>query len=482
MDLFNADDAYCDMRLDLQPYLKQLRQMKRTLPMSACFQLEAVEERAVVGRYDGPEARVRGIFDLKNAGGQCGRRSARRHLHRPHHRPGGHRLRRRLRFGAGPGGHRLICPIGTKKQALHPGRIGEFNIDNSVTHGKIKSTLTGCLRPVRMTGPVRAGRRLRPPFLHGSVKEKDDLSYPETQKKRNAMAIPFQYESEYKRKLCTPDEAARVVKSGDWLDISMGCAFPSLMDAAIAKRKEELYGVKIRGYLIQQPIQMVECDPGREHFIYNSWHMSGYERKLCDRGMCSFNPMVFRNLGAYYQHFLTVNVAMMCVTPMNQHGYFNFSLSNASARAVLDKADIVILEINENLPWVYGGLDECIHIDDVDMIVEGPHNPLPSIQTPPASEAETRIAEFVVENMDDGATPAAGHRLAAQRRGPDAGPVRSAGSGHPHGNAVRLLSGYVPGRKDRPTSARTSTAIRACSALPSAPRICTTGCGRIPAW
>ncbi len=27
---------------------------------------------------------------------------------------------------------------------------------------------------------------------------------------------------------------------------------------------------------------------------------------------------------------------------MNQHGYFNFSLSNASARAVLDKADIVI--------------------------------------------------------------------------------------------------------------------------------------------
>ena len=84
------------------------------------------------------------------------------------------------------------------------------------------------------------------------------------------MAIPFDYTSEYKRKLRTPEEAARVVKSGDWLDISMGGAFPSLMDEAIAKRKDELRGVKIRGYLIQQPIQMVECDPGREHFIYNS--------------------------------------------------------------------------------------------------------------------------------------------------------------------------------------------------------------------
>ena len=218
------------------------------------------------------------------------------------------------------------------------------------------------------------------------------------------MAIPFDYTAEYKRKLCTPDEAARVVKSGDWIDISMGGAFPSLMDAAVARRKDELRGVKVRGYLISQPIQMVECDPTREHFIYNSWHMSGYERKLCDRGLCNFSPMVFRNLGWYYTQFLTVNVAMMCVTPMNEHGYFNFSVSNASARAVLDKADIVILEINENLPWVYGGLDECIHISDVNMIVEGEHGPLPNVKSGEASEAEMKIAEFVVQNMTDGCT------------------------------------------------------------------------------
>ena len=206
------------------------------------------------------------------------------------------------------------------------------------------------------------------------------------------MAIPFDYTSEYKRKLRTPEEAARVVKSGDWLDISMGGAFPSLMDEAIAKRKDELRGVKIRGYLIQQPIQMVECDPDREHFIYNSWHMSGYERKLCDRGLCNFNPMVFRNLGAYYDHFLTVNVAITCVTPMNEHGYFNFSVSNASARAVLDKADVVILEVNENLPWVYG-LNGCeINIKDVDMVVEGENPPVAQLGGVPPYVASVTAA------------------------------------------------------------------------------------------
>ena len=66
---------------------------------------------------------------------------------------------------------------------------------------------------------------------------------------------------------------------------------------------------------------------------------------------------------------------------------------------MLDKADIVILEINENLPWVYGGLDECIHISDVNMIVEGDHGPLPNVKSPAASEAEMKIAEFVVQNM-----------------------------------------------------------------------------------
>ena len=127
-------------------------------------------------------------------------------------------------------------------------------------------------------------------------------------KGKSSMARPFDYTAEYNRKLTTPDEAARVVKSGDWIDIAMGTGFPSLMDAAIAKRKDELREVKIRGYLIFEPIQMVECDPERKHFVYNSWHMSGYERKLCDRGLCNFNPMVFRNLGWYYSQFLTVNV------------------------------------------------------------------------------------------------------------------------------------------------------------------------------
>ena len=76
---------------------------------------------------------------------------------------------------------------------------------------------------------------------------------------------------EYRRKLRSPDEAVKAVKSGDWVDYTVALGFPPLLDAALAKRRDELTDVKIRGNLLFGPIRTVECDPAREHFIYNSW-------------------------------------------------------------------------------------------------------------------------------------------------------------------------------------------------------------------
>ena len=207
---------------------------------------------------------------------------------------------------------------------------------------------------------------------------------------------------EYKQKLRTPDEAVKVVKSGDWIDIFNSLGVPELLDEALARRKNELTDVNIRGCVILSPIAMVEADPEREHFFYNSWHMSGYERKLSDRGLCDFIPMVFRNITEYYRRFLTVNVAMLAVPPMDKHGYFNCSLNNAYARSVIETADIVILEVNENKPRVCGGQEELIHISEVDMIVEGKHKPLATALSPEATEVDKAIAKIVVENMVDG--------------------------------------------------------------------------------
>lgn len=208
----------------------------------------------------------------------------------------------------------------------------------------------------------------------------------------------------YKAKLRTPDQAVQVIKSGDWVDYTTNVGFPILLDEALAKRRDELTDVKIRGNLMFGPLKTVESDPTREHFMYNSWHYSAYERKLSDRGLCNFIPMIFRNVVPYYRHFLTVNVAMMCVTPMDKHGFFNLSCASGVAKGILDKADIVILEVNERLPRILGGFDECIHIDEVDYVVEGEHPPLPQFPISEPTQEDLRIAQWIIPHIGDGAT------------------------------------------------------------------------------
>ena len=209
---------------------------------------------------------------------------------------------------------------------------------------------------------------------------------------------------EYRAKLRTAEQAVQVVRSGDWIDYTSNVCFPPLLDAALSKRRDELEDVKLRGNLLFGPLQVVECDPERKHFVYNSWHCSGYERRLCDKGLCNYIPMIFRNVAPYYRHFLTVNVAMMCVPPMDKHGYFNLSSAAGIARSILEKADIVILEINEHLPYIYGGFDECIHISEVDYVVEGDHPPLPQFPIANPTEEDVKIADLIIPHIVDGAT------------------------------------------------------------------------------
>ena len=212
------------------------------------------------------------------------------------------------------------------------------------------------------------------------------------------------YSVQYQSKLRTPEEAVKAVKSGDWVDYTTATSMPVLLDKALAKRKDELSQVKIRGNLLPGPVHVAECDPEKKHFVYHTWHCSPYERKLCDRDMCYYIPMVFHNLTAYYHFFIDVDVAMVSLPPMDKHGYFNFSLNTGTTAEILRQAKTVIVEVNENLPNIRGGYDDCIHISDVDMVVEGPHDPFPIPKAATASPEEKRIAENLIPYIKNGST------------------------------------------------------------------------------
>ena len=212
------------------------------------------------------------------------------------------------------------------------------------------------------------------------------------------------YATEYKQKLRSPEQAAAVVQSGNWVDYGLGLGQPMVLDAALAKRKAELTDIKIRSAVTSAPRQVINADPAGDVFTYCSWHFTGYERKLFDGGRCYFTPLTYRNKPRYYRNGLQVDIAMISVAPMDKHGYFNFSLTNSATRAIVETAKTVIVEVNENLPTALGGNEEGIHISEVDFIVEGSNHKLPELPAAAPDEVDKRIAQLIVGEVVDGAT------------------------------------------------------------------------------
>lgn len=209
---------------------------------------------------------------------------------------------------------------------------------------------------------------------------------------------------EYKNKLTTPEKAVKVVKSGDWVDYGFCLTTCDILDKALAARKEELQDVKVRGGLSMKPLEIIKVDQKREVFTYSSWHFSGYERKMHDKGLCNYIPMVYRNKPSFYRDYLDVDVAMMQVAPMDKHGYFSFSLSNSASRAIVEKAKIVILEVNKKFPVALGGQEERIHITEADYIVEGTNPDIFELPASTPNEVDIKIAGMIVEEIEDGST------------------------------------------------------------------------------
>ena len=72
---------------------------------------------------------------------------------------------------------------------------------------------------------------------------------------------------------------------------------------------------------------------------------------------------------------------------------------SAHSKTFLEAADRVILQVNPNLPRIYG--DTEVHIRDVDMIVEA-ETPLPYLPVSTPNELEMTIGNYVASLVNDG--------------------------------------------------------------------------------
>ena len=213
------------------------------------------------------------------------------------------------------------------------------------------------------------------------------------------------FAEEYQKKLTTADEAVKVIKSGDRLEYGWCVTTPDALDVALAKRMPDLENIQIHGGIVMKPLAITQIENPADHFTWNSWHMSGLERKWINEGFSFYAPIRYSELPGYYREYLPrTNVAMMQVAPMDEHGYFSLGPSASHLCAMMEKADCIIVEVNENMPRCLGGFEESVHISKVDMIVEGENNPVPELGGGgAATDVDKAVAKLIVDQIPDGA-------------------------------------------------------------------------------
>ncbi|MCI9123378.1 MAG: butyryl-CoA:acetate CoA-transferase [Eubacterium sp.] len=215
------------------------------------------------------------------------------------------------------------------------------------------------------------------------------------------------YSEEYQKKLVSADEAVKCIHSGDWVDYGWCNGTPDVLDQALAKRTDELTDINLRGgILLKQPAIFEQEDAG-DHFTWNSWHMSGIERKLISRGCAYYAPIRYSELPRYYRDMpsgIRNAVAMFQVAPMDNHGFFNFGPNASHLAAVVETSATVIVEVNKNMPRCLGGTENNVHISDVDFIVEGENPAILELGGGgPATDVDKAVAELIVKEIPDGA-------------------------------------------------------------------------------
>ncbi|MBP3384543.1 MAG: butyryl-CoA:acetate CoA-transferase [Firmicutes bacterium] len=216
------------------------------------------------------------------------------------------------------------------------------------------------------------------------------------------------FRKEYEQKLISAEAAAKLIKEDDWVDFGWGVGLPHDLDKAVADHivANDIRGLKFRGGVVLRKPEIFKIENAPEHLCWNSWHMTGIERKSIADGIGYYAPIRYSELPRYYRDLPDpVDVAMFRVAPMDNEGYFNFGPSASHMADMCSRAKKIVVEVNTNMPVALGGEvgGEKIHISKVDFIVESTNVGMDLLGAGPTNEIDEAVAKLIVEEIPNGA-------------------------------------------------------------------------------
>ena len=215
------------------------------------------------------------------------------------------------------------------------------------------------------------------------------------------MTFDLDWKTRYSRKIATAEEAVRAILPGRRILISSGAAEPGRLVDALVTHATQLRGNEIVHLMTLGAAPYVA--PGlEERFRHMAFFIGSNVRPAVQEGRADFLPVFLSEIPQLITSGrIGVHAALIQVSPPDQHGFVSLGVSVDIVRGAVDTADIILAEVNPQMPRTLG--DSFLHVDHIAHLVPV-DDPLPELVVEPLDDVCRQIGHHAAQLIPNGAT------------------------------------------------------------------------------
>ena len=221
-----------------------------------------------------------------------------------------------------------------------------------------------------------------------------------------------EFKKTYPEKFLPPEVIFSHIHAGDRIFIGTGCGEPQFLVAELVNYVNNNPKAFFDAELIHiwtLGVAPYTDEKFQDNFRLDSFFVGDSTRNPVNRGAADYTPIFLSSVPDLFRsEMVPVDIALVQTSLPDKHGYLSLGISVDVVKAALEKAEIVVAQVNENMPRTHG--DGFIHIKDIDFIL--PHDePLLEYSVKAPNDIVQRIGKYVARIIEDGSTIQVGYGL-----------------------------------------------------------------------
>ena len=143
---------------------------------------------------------------------------------------------------------------------------------------------------------------------------------------------------QYREKLRTPAEAVALIPDGSLVVQGNAAGEPPALVRAVADRARGGGFTELRMTSLlpmRASAESIFAPELRDVITWESLFVSGADRDLVGSGAALYNPAYFHQTPRLFTEFMDIDVAMICVSPVDKHGYMSLGTNIDTNQAAI---------------------------------------------------------------------------------------------------------------------------------------------------